>query len=356
MKLEHLKYLVCPKTQRQLKLLDPYVAENEDIKEGELFELVSGNKYPIINSIPRFVPLENYANNFGLEWNIHSRTQYDEKSGFSVSKERFEKETKWSSDLRGESILEVGSGSGRFTRHALETGALVFSCDYSNAVEANYRSNGAHRNLLLVQASVYEMPFKKNFFDKAFCFGVLQHTPDPQQAFNSILDYLKPGGMVSSDIYVKNVARWLLQPKYWVRPFTCEMVPEKLYNAVKSYIDFMWPIARVVRKIPRIGPSLNWKLLVADYSKMLPNADDATLKEWAYLDTFDMLSPRYDKPATLKTFRRWHKEAGLIDVDVHYGFNGVEGRGSKPGVERPIFTAKEQNLENVRNTRISKPI
>ena len=356
MKLDYLKYLVCPQTRRQLQLLEPCIAENGRIKEGELLEPVSGNKYPIVNFIPRFVPQENYASNFGLEWNIHSRTQYDENSGFSLSKERFEKETGWSSDLRGENILEVGSGSGRFTKHALETGALVFSCDYSNAVEANYRSNGSHQNLLLVQASVYEMPFRQNFFDKAFCFGVLQHTPDPQQSFISILEYLKPGGMVASDIYVKNVGRWLLQPKYWVRPFTRGMAPEKLYNAVKRYVDFMWPVARVVRKIPRIGSTINWKLLVADYSDLLPDADDATLKEWAYLDTFDMLSPMYDKPATLKTFKRWHEEAGLIGVDVHYGFNGVEGRGSKPGVEEPKFTTTERKLSKGRSGGASKPI
>jgi hypothetical protein len=44
----------------------------------------------------------------------------------------------------------------------------------------------------------------------------------------------------------------------------------------------------------------------------------------------DMLSPMYDLPQTLKTFTRWHHEAGLVDIDVHYGFNGIEGRGKKP--------------------------
>jgi SAM-dependent methyltransferase len=301
--------------------------------QGELLEPVSGSRYPIVNFIPRFAPSENYAENFGLEWNIHSRTQYDETSGFSLSRDRFKKETGWKSDLRGETILEVGSGSGRFTTHALETGAFVFSCDYSSAVEANYRSNGTRENLLLVQASVYEMPFKRGFFDKAFCFGVLQHTPDPGKSFLAILEYLKPHGEVVSDIYLKSIARWLLHPKYWVRPFTREMAPQQLYNAVKKYVDLMWPLAKIVRKVPVIGPTLNWRLLIADYSRSLPDADDATLKEWAYLDTFDMLSPMYDKPVTLKTFRKWHEEAGLVDVDVHYGFNGPEGRGTKAGAE-----------------------
>jgi len=30
----------------------------------------------------------------------------------------------------------------------------------------------------LFQASIYELPFAPRQFDKVFCFGVLQHTPD----------------------------------------------------------------------------------------------------------------------------------------------------------------------------------
>lgn len=347
MKLDHSKYLVCPRTGRPLQLDESCILENGRVKQGTLSEPVSSHRYPIVNFIPRFAPQENYASNFGLEWNIHSRTQYDETSGFSLSRERFEKETGWESDLRGENILEVGSGAGRFTTHALKTGAFVCSFDYSDAVEANYRSNGMRENLLLVQASVYEMPFKRDFFDRAFCFGVLQHTPDPRRSFLEILEHLKPGGRMASDIYVKNLGRWLLQPKYWVRPFTRKMAPRKLYDAVTKYVDSMWPIARIVRKIPAIGPTLNWKLLIADYSKVLPDADDVTLKEWAYLDTFDMLSPTYDTPATLKTFRRWHEEAGLTDVDVRYGFYGLVGRGTKAAIDRMNVHSSDRFKLNV---------
>lgn len=232
--------------------------------------------------------------------------------------------------MTDETILEIGSGSGRFTEHALATGATVLSFDFSSAVEANYKSNGLHPNLLLVQASVYKMPFREQSFDRAFCFGVLQHTPDPADAFRAITRMLKPGGSLAADVYIKNFARFVLPFKYWVRPLTRGRSPETLYPAVKRYVDFMWPLARVIRGIPKIGPSLNWKLLIGDYSQHLTNADDSTLKQWAYLDTFDMLSPRYDYPQTVKTFRRWFSEAGLTDIDVHEGYNGVEGRGRVP--------------------------
>ena len=329
MKLNHIELLVCPKTNRPLKIKGSPIVVSNLIKDGMLIEPISGNQYPIINFIPRFVPQDNYAKGFGFQWNIHNRTQHDKYSGLSASKDRFEKETKWGHNLKGEKILEVGCGAGRFTTHALDTGALVVSFDYSNAVEANYLSNGNHENLLLIQADVYEMPFPKNFFNKAFCFGVLQHTPDPKRAFMNIVSHLRPGGKIASDIYSKNIVRYYLHAKYWVRPFTKGSDPEKLYNAVKKYVNFMWPLTKALRRIPKVGNALVWRLLVADHSPDLPDADDSTLKEWAVLDTFDMLSPAYDKPQTMKTFKSWHLSAGLIDIDVRRGYNGYEGRGIK---------------------------
>ncbi|MCP4976875.1 MAG: methyltransferase domain-containing protein [Maribacter sp.] len=329
MKPKHLELLRCPKTGSKLQFKNTNIVGGR-IRNGILIEPSSGNEYPIINFIPRFVSDENYASNFGLEWNIHGQTQYDEYSRFSVSRDRFQNETKWAKDLSGQTILEVGCGSGRFTTHAAETRATVVSFDFSNAVDANYKSNGKKDNVLILQASIFEMPFEENYFDKVYCFGVLQHTPNPKQAFLSLIKNLRPGGKIATDIYIKNIARWLLNPKYYVRPFTRGKNPEELYNFTCKYVSLMWPLARVIRKIPKVGYVINWRLLIADYSNSLPNADDATLKEWAFLDTFDMLSPMYDYPQTVTSFKRWHEEAGLSEIDVHIGYNGVEGRAMKP--------------------------
>jgi len=324
---EHLKYLRCPKTKRKLELQSELIT-NGKVMQGTLKEPISGQKYPILNFIPRFVAPDNYASNFGLEWNKHSRTQYDDSSGYNVSKQRFENETKWGKDLIDEVILEVGSGSGRFTKHALETGAMIISFDYSNAVEANYKSNGQNENLLIVQADIYEMPFEPEFFDRVICIGVLQHTPNPNEAFKSLIKAIIKGGHICTDIYLKSI-KIITGPKYLVRLFTKRMNPEKLYKLTVNYVNFMWPLALIIMKIPKIGGMINWRLMIADYSRRLKGADKNTLKEWAILDTYDMVSPAYDFPVTLKTFKKWHTSEGLIDIDVHYGYNGIEGRAIK---------------------------
>src|SRR2546423_1816116 len=150
---------------------------------------------------------------------------------------------------------------------------MVLSLDYSEAVEANYESNGRCENVLIVQGDIYNMPFREEYADRLFCFGVLQHTPDPRGAFLSLPRHLKPGGLIVADVYAKSFARYVLGTKYWVRPLTRRISPERLYRWTRRYIDAMWPVARTVRRIPRIGKPLNWRLLIADYSNAISDDD-----------------------------------------------------------------------------------
>ena len=123
----------------------------------------------------------------------------------------------------------------------------------------------------------------------------------------------------------------MVRTKYWVRPITRRMKPDKLYRWCKQYIEFMWPLARLINRIPRLGRSLNLALLIADYRGVYDLSDEM-LKEWAILDTFDKLAPAYDDPQTLETMQNWFQQANLVDIQVCYGHNGIEGRGSKPEV------------------------
>ena len=147
-----------PRCQNSLELKEA-IQSNGGIESGQLHCIICHTVYPIVRFVPRFVPEANYAASFGLEWNIHARTQYDKTSGTAASETRFFEETDWSRTLEGQILIEAGSGAGRFTEHALGTGATVLSLDYSEAVDANYASNGHHGNLLLVQGDLFTMPF-----------------------------------------------------------------------------------------------------------------------------------------------------------------------------------------------------
>lgn len=328
MRLEHLHLLACPDCQGPLSLLREERRQGDHVLDGQLGCTRCRAAYPIRGGVPRFVPLDNYATGFGLQWNRHARTQLDSFTGVPLTADRFFKDTQWPRNLSGQTVLEVGCGAGRFTEVVVATGATLVSLDYSTAVEANFGSNGHHPNLLIVQGDIYRMPFPRNSFDRVFCLGVLQHTPDVHKSFQQLPQYLKSGGRLAIDVYRR--FGWLKQltiTKYWARPFTRRMRPETLYPLVERYVRTLWPLTRWLHHVP-YGRNLNWRLLIADYQGMYP-LSESLLRDWAVLDTFDMLAPAYDQPQTPETVRRWFEEAGLKEIELGDGINGVVGRAVK---------------------------
>ena len=323
----HLCYLACPDCACDLELYEVTHGSMEVVEAGNLRCEQCQQIYPIVSHIPRFVSDSNYANNFGLEWTRHARTQYDSETGVTVSHQRLFEETRWPEDLRDETILEVGSGSVRFSEHLISTGAMVVTTDLSRAVQVNHASNGHKSNVLIVQSDLYRMPFRKEAFDRVLCIGVLQHTPDVEKSFMTLTNYLKPGAQLVIDVYRKFTGiKGLLQQRiYLLRYLLRNVNEERLYAMIERYVNGIWPLARLLHRIPWLGPKLVWFVLQLPYYQQF-DLNDAALRDWARLDLYDMLSPKYDQPQTLESVTGWFECAGLVEIEVHYGHNGIEGR------------------------------
>ena len=283
----------------------------------------SGNIFPIINEIPRFVEEDNYADTFGYQWNLFDTVQLDRFNKNDISTDRFFSDTGWNAELLiNKKLLEVGSGAGRFSEVLLKTDVNLFSIDYSNAVEANWKNNKDINDFFLAQANIYKLPFKTLNFDFIFCFGVIHHTPDPRGSFISMVEHLKKGGQIAIDVYPKN---WksIFFSKYWIRPITKRMNKTVLLKLVKWYVPKWFPISTLLFKIPFIGRTLGLQLIpILNYTYLYPELSKKELIEWAILDTFDMLSPAYDNPQSLKTLRKWATDANLKILFCGEGVNG----------------------------------
>ena len=329
MKRDHLRYLACPRCKHDLALQNVTAETTKGIEAGGLRCTACASKFAITRHVPRFVASESYAGSFGAQWRLHALTQLDSHTGADISSQRFFTETGWPTRLAGELILEVGGGAGRFTEPAAGTGAMVVSVDLSEAVDVNYSSHGQLDNLLIVQADVYMLPFKEELFDRVFCFGVLQHTPDVEEAFRALSRCVKRGGDLAIDVYRRRTGiKRALETKRWVRPLTTRLPQAGLYRFCRQYVTYMWPVVTQLRRVPRIGRALSYRLLIPDYHGLFALSDE-TLKEWAILDMFDMVSPAYDQPQSLDTVRRWFSDSRFRQVDVRYGYNGIQGRGVK---------------------------
>jgi SAM-dependent methyltransferase len=319
MRRELLDLLRCPACRAALRL-------EGDPDSGTLFCTGCRASYPIVRSIPRFVPQENYAGTFGFQWNRFPKTQLDSHSGHPITAERFFGQSGWPpEEMKGKRVLDVGCGAGRFAEVALGTGAHVVAIDYSAAVDAAHANLAGRGNIDFVQADAFRLPFAEGSFDYVYCFGVLQHTPDPEAAFLSIVKALKPDGRIAIDLYPK-LWKNVLWPKYWLRPLTRRMSRERLFRLVERCVPWLLPVSRALGRIPLAGRQLRYVVPVMNYEGVYP-LSDTQLREWAVLDTFDMLSPAHDHPQTAATLRKWLEEAQLVDGEVfRRGFLVARGR------------------------------
>lgn len=292
--------------------------------------LLPGADAPVRNGIPRFVDDVDYAVSFGEQWQRYRRVQLDSETGKSISRSRLFEGTRWRpDDLRGELVLEAGCGAGRFTEVLLDAGARVVAVDASTAVDACRETCGDRPDLLLVQADLYALPFRPGSFDRVFCYGVLQHTPDPERAFRCLVEQVRPGGLIAADVYThpEYIDRWSAK-RAW-RPLTRRLPRTWLRRVVEWYVPRWLPVDNRLRTVPRVG-----RFLVAVVPCWNPRGlydlTPAEEEAWTVLDTYDALAPWHDHPQSFDQVRRWCRDAGLVDVDVHKGGNGIEINARRP--------------------------
>ena len=326
MKRALLGMLSCPACSRDLTL-EAAEEVNGDVESGELACVGCLARYPVLRSVPRFVPPENYARNFGFQWNRFRQCQLDSHLGQPISRERLLRQSGWHpEDLQGKAVLDIGCGAGRFAEVALALGARVVAVDYSDAVDACWENFGPHPHLEVMQADMRALPLRAGQFDYVYCLGVLQHTPDVRRSFLSLPPMLRPGGRFAVDIYPRTGLEWLW-PKYWIRPLTKRVDQQRLLKIVEAVAPALLAVSDLLGRVPVVGRRLRYLVPVANYRGVQPLTDDQLL-EIGILDTFDMLAPAHDHPQTARTLTRWFAGTALVDVEV-YRDGQLIGRATK---------------------------
>ena len=231
---ERFSSLFCDPTNASPVSLIAYRYDGDHVVDG-LFESAS-NWYPIIDGIPRFLIGElrqnllqekrNFFRIYGLrlpakareEWqqaidaiaDLDAFLAHQKKTGESFAYEwkyiyrenDFEKQNFFhflspfvkEADIAGRRTLDIGCGSGRFTKWAALSGAeIAVGSDLGESVAVAYEMTREFPNACIVQADIYSMPFR-NTFDFAYSIGVLHHLPDPKKGFLSLPKVLRIGG------------------------------------------------------------------------------------------------------------------------------------------------------------------
>lgn len=286
-------------------------------------------KWPIAGGVVRFRSEDGYASSFAKQWKAFQIEQYDDHNGSNITKTRYVKETQWPTEgLENELVLEAGCGAGRFTGILARTGADVISFDYSSAIDVSVEQNSAFNNIAFAQCDILDMPFAPNVFDRVFCHGVLQHTPDPALAFKALNRVLKPGGRLSVDIYHRDgkVRPW--KSKYLWRPITTRMNPDRLMSSLRWFIPKWLPIDTFIKRIPVLANYLG--AIIPCWNYHFANLSSEQKVQWAIMDTFDALAPMYDLPVRRAELESWFLALGYKEFEIHEGGTGLVGNGIKP--------------------------
>lgn len=311
--------------------IDFYVSQ----KSEELKELLKGlddgteDKWVIERGVLVDSELEDYATNFGLQWNSFPTVQVDSQTGASFSRSRLIESSGWDlEELEGRTVLEIGAGAGRFTEILEGAGATVVAVDLSTAIYAN-RDQNETQNVAFIRSSYESLAFLSGKFDFVLVYGVAQHVPNPRSLYLFAASAVKLGGRLSIDHYKKIfLPSGFYHPKYFWRPIAKKLSPELLLRIVRWYIPKWLPIDTAILKLlgPRYGDLLKGLIPIPCWNYWgiggFPQ-DKKSLETWAILDTFDALGAAYDQPIAERDLVSLASELGLKSFSVLHGGNGL---------------------------------
>jgi 2-polyprenyl-3-methyl-5-hydroxy-6-metoxy-1,4-benzoquinol methylase len=271
-----------------------------------------GREIPCRNMILRFTPDESYSSgNFQKLRDMHGQLQLDSATGTDAQRKTILERTNWPADFfKGKLILECGCGAGPDTEALVKLGATVVSVDIAG-VDVAKRNVGAGDRNIFVQASIMDLPFRKEAFDIVYCHRVLQHTPDPEATLKHILQFVKPDGEVFVHSYARSASQ-MLSWKYALRPVTKRMPTQTLYKVISAYTPPMFHATNALLKLP---PRALGHFLFRSAVQILPLRNPSAnplfagkssdyLLEYSIHNTFDALAPPYDSPVSARTMFR----------------------------------------------------
>ena len=334
-----LETLRCPGCQGILRSSHDQAKNNGDLG---LECTTCGEKFPLVREVPRLLlsPLrEALLDNKATSGNEERQVKTALSFGFEWT--RFpEMYKEWNQSFldymqphgpdffRGKKVLDAGCGNGRFAYYAAKYGAEVWAIDLGPAVEVARRNTEQAGEVQVVQADLHRPPFALESFDFIYSIGVLHHLPDPEQAFQNLLRYLKREGEIQIYLYWEPegqpIKRALLAMVKAARKITTRLSHRAVYAlafpaAVAAFGLFVWPY-RLLKRIPGLK---SW-------------AEKIPMKQYANFpfrvcinDQLDRFSAPIENRYTRQQVADWLNRAKLESTRVNAAYGWV-GSGRKP--------------------------
>jgi 2-polyprenyl-3-methyl-5-hydroxy-6-metoxy-1,4-benzoquinol methylase len=225
--------------------------------------------------------------------------------------------------LRGKTVLDVGTGSGRHSAEAARHGARVVAVDLGASIDVARRNLPA--DVLTVQADAENLPFDLGSFDFVMSLGVLHHLPDPPRALRGIAKFTAPGGRTHVYLYwqpERRGHRVILRGVTALRRLTVRLPHPVLHVLCVPLGAVLFATVVLPGRLLRKAARTTW---IAD---RLPLGTYLDYPVGVLInDTFDRFSAPIEHRYTADEVRDLLASAGLEDIQVlpNYGWIG-DGR------------------------------
>jgi ubiquinone/menaquinone biosynthesis C-methylase UbiE/uncharacterized protein YbaR (Trm112 family) len=332
-------------------LVDPIAHKPMTVEPGQnqgderltgLLRSVSGEVYPVVGDIPRFVKTVDEAqlqtqSSFSFKWK--QRDSYEWLLGKSddapqtawlLEKYGFASTADWARRFSsGSHVLDLGCGAGSaswpwLTSNAWTGKAMWVGVDISDSIDVAAEVLGNLANTHFVQADAMHLPFATGAFDFALSEGVLHHTPSTANAIAAAARVLRPGGELFFYVYRRKGPIREFTDDY-IRQAIVEMSDEDAWQAMRPLTALAKKLSdlhvtiEIDEDIPLLGMKSGnedvQRLIYWNFAKLYWN-DALSFEENVHVN-FDWYRPRYAHRQTEAEVREWCEAAGLSITRFH---------------------------------------